>query len=82
MELRFDFADERALFTESNCHLLVEVRPENCAAFELHFDELKSQVRRVGTVTQDNRLSVAIDDGAARISVSVNELVAAWNGNG
>ncbi|CAG0945220.1 partial phosphoribosylformylglycinamidine synthase, partial [Anaerolineae bacterium] len=69
--------DDDTLFAESNGCLLVEVRPGDCAAFEAHFADLQSQVRQIGKVTGDNRLTM----GAGKISAAVAELVAAWNGS-
>ncbi len=78
MELRFDDADASALFVEANGCLLVEVRPDDCAAFESLFAELNREIRLIGTVTRDNRLVIAAG-GAEKIAVAVDELVAAWN---
>jgi phosphoribosylformylglycinamidine synthase subunit PurSL len=74
MHLRLD---ESVLFVETNGSFLAEVRPDDCAAFEL---QLKSQARRIGTVTHDGRFGV-VNDPAEIISVSVDKLVAAWNGS-
>ena len=67
--------DDDALFAESNGSLLVEVRPGDCAAFEAQFANSLSQVQQIGKVSDDNRLTI----GAGKNSVTVDELVAAWN---
>ncbi len=73
--MHLDCAPDEA-FLESNGCLLVEVRPADCAAFESQFARLRSLVRKVGRVTNDNRLTMV----AGGISVAVDELVAAWKG--
>ncbi|MBI5304779.1 MAG: phosphoribosylformylglycinamidine synthase subunit PurL [Chloroflexi bacterium] len=69
--------DDDALFAESNGCLLVEVRPGDCSTFEAQFANLQSQVRQIGKVTDDNRLTI----GAGKITAAIDELVAIWNGD-
>ncbi|MBI5031697.1 MAG: phosphoribosylformylglycinamidine synthase subunit PurL [Chloroflexi bacterium] len=67
--------NDEMLFVETNGSLLVEVQPENCAKFESYLQYLQSQVRQIGQVTNDNRLTI----GTSQIPIAVDELVAAWN---
>ena len=65
-----------ALFGEANGRLLVEVRPDNCPAFESHFDE--SLIRKIGVVTDEPRLNIS-SRTPALIALPVDDLVTAWN---
>ena len=68
-----------ALFSESNGRFLVEVRPKDCATFEAHFDgALAAQQRNLGVVTDANSLTIT-NQAQTLLSVSLSELVAAWN---
>ncbi|MEW5719187.1 MAG: phosphoribosylformylglycinamidine synthase subunit PurL, partial [Chloroflexota bacterium] len=80
MDLRFNDADANALFVEVNGCLLVEVRPDDCTAFESQFAHLNKEIRLIGTTTRDNRLTIAVG-GAKKSTVAVDELVATWNGS-
>lgn len=65
------------LFGETNGRLLIEVCPEKCRAFEAFFDQ--AAIRQIGVVTAESRLTIAGE--TPLISVSVDELVAAWSPN-
>jgi phosphoribosylformylglycinamidine synthase len=67
----------RALFSESNGRLLVEVRPNDQAAFEALLVHLPAQ--RVGVVTGGDRLSIGTRERNL-ISVTVKEILNAWQG--
>jgi phosphoribosylformylglycinamidine synthase len=64
-----------ALFSESNGRLLVEVRPEHCAAFESHFTGLPLQ--RLGLVTDDSHLTITTNTESL-ISLNLTDLLTAW----
>lgn len=64
-----------ALFSESNGRLLVEVAPEQCAAFEAHFD--KNLFTKLGEVTAERKLIINQQNKNV-ISLAVEELVTAW----
>ena len=85
MALTIDTDDPHlALFGETDERLLVEVRPEDCAAFESCFSKLASQrvsepaSRRIGVVTSGPRLSITTRTQGL-ISIPIRDLVAAWN---
>jgi phosphoribosylformylglycinamidine synthase subunit PurSL len=83
LDLRLGGIDSGALFAETNGSLLVEVKPDDCAEFESQFAESKSVIRLIGTVSNDDRLT--INTGGAEtpaVSLPVDALVAAWNGLG
>ncbi len=65
-----------ALFGEANSRLLIEVRPENCRAFESHFAD--SLIRKIGVVTNGPRLNIS-SHTQALISLPIDDLVTAWN---
>ncbi len=65
-----------ALLGEGNGRLLVEVKPENCRAFEEHFDP--TVVKRIGIVTDGSRLNISSYTHAL-ISLPIDELVTAWS---
>jgi phosphoribosylformylglycinamidine synthase len=82
MSLTIEVDDPReALFGEGNGRLLVEVKPEHCRDFEMHFDP--AMVKRIGVVTGGVRLNIS-SRTQALISLRVDELVTAWQriGNG
>jgi len=62
-----------ALFSESNGRLLVEVAPEQCAAFEACFAQ-KDLLTKLGEVTAERKLIVNGDV----LALTVDELVSAW----
>jgi phosphoribosylformylglycinamidine synthase len=64
------------LFGETNGCLLVEVTPDNAAAFEHHLAGMP--VQRLGAVAAEPTLTI-MHDGAPILSRPVSELVAAWN---
>ncbi len=66
-----------ALFSESNGRLLVEVRPEDCAAFEAY---LAPHFNRIGAVTEEATISVT-NRSQIIFSLPVATLVTAWNRN-
>jgi phosphoribosylformylglycinamidine (FGAM) synthase-like enzyme len=67
-----------ALFSESNGRLLVEVRPEGCAAFESYLATLPA--KRIGAVTEETTLNLS-NRSETMLSLPVASLVAAWNRN-
>ncbi len=67
-----------ALFSESNGRLLVEVRPEDCTAFESYLAALPA--KRIGVVTADAALILS-NRSQTLLSVPVAALVTAWNRN-
>ncbi|HID77674.1 MAG TPA: phosphoribosylformylglycinamidine synthase subunit PurL [Planctomycetaceae bacterium] len=67
--------DDIALFAESLSRYLVEVAPEDAAAFEARFADLP--IARIGAVTADNHLTVVgLDEVVVRLSVE--SLKVAW----
>ena len=64
-----------ALFGETNGCFLVEVSADLCTAFEASL--ASPHLTRIGAVTQDPDLSIRIG-GKPAISISVEELLAAW----
>ncbi len=67
-----------ALFSESNGRLLVEIMPENCAAFEACFaGEQAKLLTRLGEVTAAQQLMIT-QQKQTIIKLAVNELVSAW----
>lgn len=67
--------DDQRLFEEVNgCHL-VEVRADNCAAFESQFGNAQSRLEPIGKVTNGECLTMS----KGTVSIGVEELVAAWN---
>ncbi|HEX9090725.1 MAG TPA: AIR synthase-related protein, partial [Anaerolineales bacterium] len=67
---------ERILFDETNGCLLVEVRPEACLPFEAVMTDLP--IKRIGSVSAEQRLNISIPEQTNLLSLSVSELVAAW----
>ena len=78
-----------ALFSESNGRLLVEVRPDDCAAFEAYFSEKPGFLKKpgffkkgfltwIGTVTAEPQLSIT-NRAQPLIALPVAELLAAWS---
>lgn len=65
-----------ALFGETNGCLLVEVSPSACKAFESSLAGLPFY--RLGIVTQDQTLRISTSDQKELISLSVTDLVSAW----
>jgi phosphoribosylformylglycinamidine synthase len=66
-----------ALFGESNGRLLVEVRRDDCPAFEATL--AGSPIRRIGTVTVEDALTIAAS--GQRMAVPVAALAVAWLGD-
>jgi phosphoribosylformylglycinamidine synthase II len=67
---------DHALFSESHSRLVVEVAPQDRAAFE---ETMAGHVcARVGTVTGDRRLRVTGLDGTKMVDVGVEQLRIAW----
>lgn len=78
LDLRIEAEDPlRALLGETNGCLLVEVKPEYAAAFEIHFAKLPVQL--IGAVTKAQRLTVT-NRGKILLSLPVDDLVSAWKG--
>ena len=69
-------SDQQRLFSESTTRFLVEVRPENAAAFEACFGGLP--IIRVGVTVSEPRLRVAGSNKEWLIWVKLNELKEAW----
>ncbi len=70
-----------ALFSESNGRLLVEIREQDCVVFEKCFtQDLAHLINKIGKVTDDEKLVITHDQQTI-ISLSVNELVTAWQVN-
>ena len=65
-DVEMSVADDRDVFSESMSRAIVEVKPENCEAFEAMLDELMS-IEKIGTVGGD---SVRIND----INMSLKQL--------
>jgi phosphoribosylformylglycinamidine (FGAM) synthase-like enzyme len=70
--------DDVALFSESSARFLVEVTPENAAAFEKAMCE--RPVARIGHVIDDGVLRVQGLQGRVVIESSVEHLLEAWQG--
>ena len=68
--------DDVALFSESSARFLVEVAPENAAAFERALAERPAA--RLGRVTGDKVLRVKGLHGDAVIECAVEDLLRAW----
>ncbi|MBP7687035.1 MAG: phosphoribosylformylglycinamidine synthase subunit PurL [Thermoflexales bacterium] len=66
-----------ALFGEGNGRLLIEILPENGRVFESFFTD--ALIRNIGTVTAEPRLTIASE--SPLISLSIDELIAAWSPN-
>jgi len=64
------------LFGETNGCLLAEVSPKDAQSFEKFFSDLP--IRQLGHTNPDGRLGISLD-GGTQFSLSVEELVAAWN---
>jgi phosphoribosylformylglycinamidine synthase len=64
------------LFSESAGRFVVTTTPENAPRFEALMKGLPWAC--VGEVTDDGRLTIAGPDGAERLSLSVEEMKAAW----
>ena len=70
--------DAVALFAESNARFLIEVAPEDAAAFE---EALAGRpVARLGRVTENGTLRVRGLQGNVLIECSVDDLLQAWQG--
>lgn len=70
--------DEEVLFSESLSRFLVEVRPEDAAAFETCL--AGCPVARIGEVSADGLLRVIGRDGSERLCLPVEALEEAWRG--
>lgn len=69
-----------ALFSESNGRLLVEIKPEHCAAFEACFaDGLNTLLNKIGTVTAEPVL-VLSNSGKTILTLPIEQLVLQWRG--
>lgn len=64
------------LFAESNTRFLIEVRRTNCAGFEKAFGDLP--VRRIGTVTEADRLVIRGASRETLVDAAISELKAVW----
>ena len=69
-------SDESRLFGESQSRFLVEVTPENAAAFEAGFSGLP--LERIGTTVAEPRLRIAGSGGDWLLWVKLSELKEAW----
>jgi phosphoribosylformylglycinamidine synthase len=79
LALRLPGEATTALFSESNGRLLVEVPPAAAPAFEAHFaGPLARCVAHIGTVTDDDTLSIAVSS-KTELSLSVERLLDAWS---
>lgn len=68
-----------ALFSESNGRLLVEVEPEHCTAFEKCFaPDLQKLITKLGKVTDNNQLIIQQNNNTV-LSLSIDQLVTAFN---
>ncbi|MFK5937638.1 MAG: phosphoribosylformylglycinamidine synthase subunit PurL [Sulfurimonas sp.] len=65
-DVEMSVSDERDIFAESMSRAIIEVKPENCAAFEAMLDESMA-VEKIGTVGGDN---IKVND----IVMSLNDL--------
>ncbi|MDF1884487.1 phosphoribosylformylglycinamidine synthase subunit PurL [Sulfurimonas sp. SAG-AH-194-C21] len=65
-DVEMSVADERDIFSESMSRAIIEVKPENCAAFEAMLDESMA-VEKIGTVGGD---SIKVND----IELSMDKL--------
>jgi phosphoribosylformylglycinamidine (FGAM) synthase-like enzyme len=70
-------ASARAIFSESNGRLLIEVAPEDAASFETHF--AGQALARIGVVQDESRLLIETS-GHTILDAPLAELVAAWKG--
>ena len=68
--------DSDESFTETNGCVLVEVQPDRVAQFERTLGDQPHQ--HLGTVTDNNSLHIASGSGPL-LSVTIEQLVAAWN---
>lgn len=66
------------LFSESNGRLLVEVEPEKCAKFENCFHHLKNSYAKIGTVIDQQTLTIN-QNNKNIFALPVSDLVKAWN---
>lgn len=70
------------LFSESNGRFLVEVKPQDCAAFEACFkDKLGNLVTKLGEVVSEPILTIS-QASQAILSMPVQQLLQKWRGNG
>lgn len=76
--MQLDIESQQEIFREANGQLLVEVRPQDTAAFEECFKTIPHALARLGQVNDSAKLEIHLAQ-AALISLAVNELVAAWN---
>ena len=65
-DVEMSIADERDIFAESQSRAIIEVKPENCAAFEAMLDEGMA-VEKIGTIGGD---SIKVND----VQMSMSEL--------
>jgi phosphoribosylformylglycinamidine synthase len=73
-----DARDDTALFAESLCRFVAEVRPEDAAEFEALLGDTPHA--RIGAVTAAARLRALGRDGRLAIDVELGELERAWGG--
>lgn len=73
-----DLTDKAALFSETQGRLIVEVRPDDGAAFSRLLQGVPHAV--IGTVRDDAQLRVLGHDGSEVMHASVADLEAAWRG--
>jgi phosphoribosylformylglycinamidine synthase len=67
------------LFSESNSRFVVTVSPQNKDEFEkAMFANANNVFAEIGMITADNRFTVAGDNGANEIDVTIDELKEAW----
>jgi phosphoribosylformylglycinamidine synthase len=79
MDLGLETEDEFIFFREANAALLVEVSPQDLAAFEACFGGPQGAVvQRIGTVSAEPVLRIA-NRGGGRIELPVTALVEAQN---
>lgn len=67
-----------ALFRETNGTLLVEIEPQNAAAFEEHFRTILQALANLGSVTDHPKLEIRAN-GKTLVSHTLDSLVSAWN---
>jgi phosphoribosylformylglycinamidine synthase subunit PurSL len=78
LELSWEHDDSVVmLFSESNGRFLVEVRSQDCAAFEAHL-ATGLPWRKIGAVSAVQFLSIELN-GEPGIHIPVRDLVSAWN---
>lgn len=75
-EVKLDGPAVSALFSETQSRFIVTVKPEHAARFE----ELAADARKIGEITQADRLAIRDADGNLLVDQDVTLLESAWKG--